>query len=127
MTCEKEINDDGLTVFSLENVDEGTYGNIVSEHESDMDKYMAEDIFEGWMPEDATSRNTTVLVDEEYTKDGNTVWAKKLKIRLDDVPVYWDFAVVADGRSDKFYVISTYSLMDDDPTWYKLFSSIKFL
>lgn len=127
VTCEKEINDDGLTVFSLENVDEGTYGNIVSEHESDMDKYMAEDIFEGWMPEDATSGNTTVLVDEEYTKDGNTVWAKKLKIRLDDVPVYWDFAVVADGRSDKFYVISTYSLMDDDPTWYKLFSGIKFL
>ncbi len=125
--CESETHDDGITVFSVNNIEQGTYGNIVSEHDNSIDNASVEDIYQNWMPNDASSYTTNLIVDNQYKKDGKTIWSKKLKFETDDNPVYWDFTVVADGKSDKFFVIATYSLLEDDPTWNKLLDSIVFL
>lgn len=128
VTCDKKTDEDGMTLFNLSIQDEGTVGFLVSEHDNTVDKASVEEIYEGWKPDDATPSNSTMIVDKQYTKNGNTVWNKKLKIDVgDDEPVYWDFYVVTDGKSDKFFVLATYSLQENDPTWAKLYNGIKFL
>jgi len=123
--CEKEITEDDILLFTLNNIANGTSANIISERDESINE-MFDEIFEAWKPEDALPSNTTIINDNEYKKDGNIGWTKKIKIDV-DVTVYWTFTIVCDGKSDKFFVYSTYSLEENDPVWDELIDNIAFL
>jgi hypothetical protein len=105
----EEVENDGLTIFSIKNSDTEATETItlVSEFSRELTKEEFDEYYEGWKLDDFPYLSTSVVKEREDVLDGKHYHYRS--VYFEEYGSYWDFAIVNLPDVKKHCIISIYT------------------
>jgi len=124
-TCEKnEIEDPKITLYNLEFEDQATI-TICSDYDSDVSTSNFTSYWKNWEDESLEDIRYREIVNEKRSINGNPYFIKTVEYQT-EVPIYWDYVLLFNTKTDKVCVISYYRVKQSESCLNELLSSIRF-